>query len=137
MKFTKAVELKHNWLLRKLKKWFWEVQEEFVWYIDYNNKKEYVLVEVDFKTNFWSIPKFLRWFFDYMNITFVLHDYLYSKKGKTILVWSWIQIKPTRYESDVIMFYWLLVEWYWFFKSSLAFLWVRVFWYFRFEKKIY
>jgi len=45
MKFTKAVTLKKNGLLKKLPNSdLFEVREEFIYYLDYSTKKEYVVI---------------------------------------------------------------------------------------------
>ena len=79
MRFTQAIELHQNWQLQKqLNSRWWVVKEKFIWFIDFENKTESVIVPKGFITNFWSIPKFMRWFIDYTSLSYILHDYLYS-----------------------------------------------------------
>jgi len=77
-KFTSAVSLGQNWLLRKVP-WtkYWVVMTEFCWYVDYANKKWKVIVEKGFVTDMASIPWFLKTIFSPTKfIAPILHDHL-------------------------------------------------------------
>ena len=128
MKFTQAV-LQRNWLLQKIPRSNkWKVETEFVWFIDYNTKKEYVEIHKWFKTDFGSIPKFLQNIFNPTRyISYILHDYLYSKnwciKSKVT-----ISVNYTRKDADLILLEALKVEWASFIERWLIYLWVRIWW---------
>ena len=135
MKFTKVIKLKQNWLLKKIPNSdLFEVRQEFVWYLDYDNKKEYVVVPKWFRTNFWSIPRFLRFFFNPVDyVSYILHDYLYSKNS-FICVWDYQGRQPTRKEVDYMLLEALNVEWAWTIEKALVYFWVRRFWFLFFKK---
>ncbi len=99
-KFTMA--MKNNWLLKKIpRSKYWRIEEQFIWYIDYNNKDNYVVVPKWFKTDFGSIPKPLQNIYNPTKyIAYILHDYLYSPKGQY-----------TRRQADSILRDALKVEW--------------------------
>lgn len=125
MKFTMAMQ--HNWLLKKLNKKTWQIEEEFIWYINYKDKKEYVVVPKWFQTDLWSIPKFMRWFIDYTYISYILHDYLYEQ-WIISLVDTDIKLTATKTHADIILREALKVEWMWFIRRWIVFLWVFLFW---------
>jgi len=137
MKYTDAVRLKKNWLLRKIP-WTlnFEVMETFIWYIDYKNKNYYVVVPKGFVTNFGSIPRLVRTFFDPVKyLWYVLHDYLYSKEGK-IKYDNGLEteINYTRLDADTILYTSIRVEWGWLIESICIFLWVALWWFIKYKK---
>ena len=134
MKFTKAIELKNNWLLKKINNKWWKIEDQFIWYIDYQDKEECVIVPEWFITNFWSIPKILRGFLDFTSLWYILHDYLYAKEWKLLLTDSEIQVPITRSYADMVLRDALKVEWIWFIKRWLVWIWVRLFWFLFYKK---
>ena len=131
MKYTKAIELWHNWLLRKLpNSKYWEVVEEFYWYVDYKDKIEKVIVPKGFKTNFGSIPAPLRIFFnptDY--IGYILHDYLYSSEWKIVYNGILLYNKSySRKDADLILLETLHLEWANLIERFTIYYWVRLWW---------
>jgi len=131
MKFTQAVLCK-NWLLEKIPRSnFWKVETEFVWFIDYQTKKEYVEIHKWFKTDFWSIPKFLQNIFSPTRyLAYILHDFLYSKNGRIKeKVYDWEKyISYTRKQADKILREAMKVEWASFLERWLVYIWVRIWW---------
>lgn len=87
MKFTDAKALHfESWLLEAKGSGLFLVKSTFRYYIDYETKNEYVEVKEGFVTNFGSIPRLLRPFFDPVKyISYIFHDYLYSKKAEIIV----------------------------------------------------
>lgn len=135
MKFSQAIELKQNWLLKKLPNSdLFEVREEFVWYLDYSTKKEYVVIPRWFRTNFWSIPRILRFFFNPVQyISYLLHDYWYSKNA-FICWWKYEARNFTRAEADMILLEALNVEWAWTLEKFCIYFWVRIGGWLNFKK---
>ena len=135
MKFTKAVTLKKNGLLKKLPNSdLFEVREEFIYYLDYSTKKEYVVIPRWFRTNFWSIPRLLRFFFNPVQyISYLLHDYWYSKNA-FISIWEYEARDFTRKEADMILLEALNVEWAWWFEKFCIYFWLRIFGWLNFKK---
>lgn len=136
MKFTKAVTLKQNWLLKKIPNSdLFEVKEAFFWHIDYNDKKEYIIINEWVVTNFGSIPRILRLFFNPVKyISYLLHDYWYLKNAK---IYNSANTKPrefTRKEADMILLEALNVEWAWTFEKFFIYFWVRIFGWLNFKK---
>jgi len=117
IKFTKAVALKKNGLLEKVPNSpYFEVKRQFVWYVDYKNRKWEIKVEKWFYTDLWSIPAIFRPFFDRNHyVSFILHDSIYYNKP------------VSRFVADGILREALKVEWAWFIERWLIYLWVR-FW---------
>ena len=137
MKFTQAV-LHKNWLLQKIPRSNkWRVETEFVWFIDYKTKKEYVEIHKWFKTDFGSIPKILQGIFNPTRyISYILHDYLYSdfwhiKKQESEWV---IYLNYTRKDADKILREALKVEWASFIERWLIYIWVRIWWWKHYKK---
>ena len=135
MKFTKAITLKQNWLLKKIPNSdLFEVSQEFIWYLDYENKTEFVIVPKGFKTNFWSIPKPLRFLFNPVNyISYILHDYLYMQHS-FISIWDFRARNPSRKEADYILLQTLNLEWAWTIEKFCVYFWVRLFGFLFFKK---
>lgn len=135
MKFSKAVTLKQNWLLKKLPNSdLFEVREEFIYYLDYSTKKEYIVIPRWFRTNFWSIPRVLRFFFNPVQyISYLLHDYWYAKNS-FICVWDFRARNFTRKEADMILLEALNVEWAWTFEKFCIYFWVRIGGWLNFKK---
>lgn len=135
MKFSQAVTLKQNWLLKKLPNSdLFEVREEFIWYLDYSTKKEYVVIPRWFRTNFWSIPRLLRFFFNPVQyISYLLHDYGYSKNA-FICIWEYEAREFTRKEADMILLEALNVEWAWIIEKFCIYIWVRIGGWLNFKK---
>lgn len=129
LKFTNAVKLKTNWLLQKIDDEFWKVKSEFIWHMDYRNKNYSATVTEWFVTNFGSIPWLLRWFFDFTKISYILHDYLYSKEAKIKVMedWEYRFIKPTRLQADKALASALLIEKETKIKVLFILFWVRLF----------
>ena len=138
MKYTNAIKLGQNWLLKKLPNTnYFEVSQPFYWFIDYKTKKEMVSIVEWFRTNFWSIPKPLRIFFNPTKyISYILHDFLYSEFW-TIYETShaWIEIKYTRKEADLILLETLHLEWANILERYLIYIWVRCCWSLFFKRK--
>ena len=136
MKYTDAIKLGQNWLLRKIPNSnYWVVMSEFYWYIDHDTKVQKVIVPVWFKTNFGSIPKPLWIFFnptDY--IWYIMHDYLYNKMWEIIIEWENCVINYTRKDADLILLETLNLECAIFIEKILIYYWVRA-WWFLFYKK--
>ena len=130
MKYTKAIKLWHNGLLKKLPNTnYFEVREVFSWFVDYNNKKEIISVSEWFKTNFWSIPKPLRIFFNPTKyIGYILHDYLYSDIGVMYNTSNWNELYYSRKDADQILLATLHLEWAGFIERTLVYIWVRIWW---------
>ena len=135
LKFTSAISLKQNWLLQKVPNSdLWRVKKEFVWYLNYQDKKEYVVVPRWFISNFGSIPKPLRIFFNPTRyISYLLHDYTYSKNS-FICVWDFRAREPTRKEADYILLEALNIEGAWTIEKLIVYIWVRRFWFLFFKK---
>ena len=115
MKFTEAKVLNfQNGLLQK-KEWTddtFVVMSDFIFYIDYGTKKEYVKVEKWFETNFWSIPIFIKPFLNpTAYISYIMHDYLYSIEAK-IHTNEWEDYAPTRQLADELLREWIKIEWW-------------------------
>jgi hypothetical protein len=135
LKFTSAISLKQNWLLQKIPNSdLWRVKKEFIWFLNYQDKKEYVIVARWFTSNFWSIPKPLRIFFNPTKyVSFLLHDALYTKNS-FISIWEFKAREPTRKEADYILLEALNVEWAWIIEKFCIYIWVRSFWFLFFKK---
>ena len=138
MKFTIAKST--NWLLKKIPNSnYWEVASTFEWYINYKSKNEVVFVRHWFKTNFWSIPRPLWFVFNKTKyISYILHDYLYSKEWKIEDLRYFeksFDIPYTRKEADLILLESLHVENCGFLERTLIYLWVRIFWGLFYKKK--
>lgn len=118
MKYTNAVRLWNNWLLRKLPNTkFWVVMEEFYWFVDYQNKTNKITVPKWFTTDLASIPRILWLFFDKSKfIAPIFHDYLYNSRV------------VSRKDADLIMLEALNVEWAWFIERNCYYIWVRLWW---------
>ena len=130
MKFTRArTILLKNWLLRKIP-WtkYWEVIQEFVWYLNYENKVRKIIVPKWFKTDFGSIPIPMRMFFNPTKyLAYILHDFLYDIEWKIISDLS-DNKQHNRLEADYILFEALEVEWMNTIWNVIIFIWVRLWW---------
>ena len=126
-KYTNAIQLWHNWLLKKINSKDWEVIEDFVWYIDYKNKDYYVIVPKWFITDFGSIPTPFRWIFDFTYISYILHDYLYTLWAKIVRK-DWKEITPTRLQWDTALYHWLSLEWQSKIRNIVVYIALRIFW---------
>lgn len=137
MKYTQAVRMHKNWLLKKISPTQWEVMEEFIWYLDFDSKSTYVIVPKGFITNFGSIPRIMQSIFSPTKyLSYVLHDRLYDKEWQIMYEdENEIQIlNYTRKESDNIMREAIKVEWGWFIEKNLIYLWVRLWGFLHFKK---
>lgn len=153
MKFTQArLELIKNWGLKKIP-WtkYWKINTEFVWYLDYKNKKQHIIVPKGFKTDFGSIPRWLWFIFNPTQyISYIKHDYLTNQKWEiinddwTITTWkwkivdeNWEEIPYTRWTADKILIEWLDVEWAWVLTKIWVYIWVSLWtiWYYIFNYK--
>ena len=124
MEYTNALKIHKNWLLKKIP-WteLFQVQESFIWYLDYDNKQWQVIVPEWFETNFWSIPRFMRPFINRTKyIAYILHDYLWSKDSE-IIYWN-IVFSPTFMESNQILRDAMSVEWAGFFERYIIYIWL-------------
>jgi len=140
MKFTDWVKFGTNWLLRKTpNSKYWEVAESFNWYINYDKKNESVFIRKWFITDFWSIPRILWIIFDKSKyISYILHDYLYSKKWIIEDIDHYekhLTIPYTRKQADMILLEALHIEWCWVIERGLIYLWVRIWGWLSFKKK--
>lgn len=132
MKFSRAIALHQEGSLIK-KSWtrLFRVDKKFQWWLDYDNKRERVIVEAWFLTDFWSIPRFLWLLFNPTEwISYILHDKLYE--DQYVLIGE-DQLKRyiTREEADQILHSALIAEW-----ASKLYAWcvyigVRLWWWTR------
>ena len=112
----------------------------FYWWLDYEKKREFVEVPIGFKSDIGSIPRVFWIFFDKTKyISYIMHDYLYSKKWKIQRENKLSNInhtrKYTRKEADLIFLESLSVEWAWFIEKICLYLWVRIGGFLSFKKK--
>lgn len=129
MKYTQAVRIHKNWLLKKISSTEWEVMEEFIWYIDFDSKNTYVIVPKGFITNFWSIPRIMQSIFQPTKyLWYVLHDRLYDKDWEIIYEdkYEMGNVNYTRKEADKILLESSKVEWAWFIERYCIYLGVRL-----------
>lgn len=114
MKFTKAVEFhKNGSLVKEIWKKFFLVNDEFVFFLNYDDKKEFVIVEKGFETDLSSIPRILRPFFDKDRVSWVLHDWIFTNK-KIFFMKEWVFTGSRKcwfFEANRIYYRALLVEW--------------------------
>lgn len=137
MRYTDAIKLDKNWYLRKEQGELFEIVEEFFWYLDYEKKNPIVIVPKGFQTNFWSIPKILRPIFNPVKyISFILHDYLYTKDA--VIIYQdddeYSEVKYNRKEADLILRNGLKVEGAWFFERNMIYWGVRIWWKSHYER---
>lgn len=135
MKFSRAIALHQEWSLIK-KSWtrLFRVDKKFQWWLDYDNKRERVIVEAGFLTDFWSIPRFLWWLFNPTEwIAYILHDQLYE--DQYVLIGE-DQLKRyiTREEADQILYQALLVEWCPEWSAKLQYVGLRLGWWYRWHR---
>ena len=136
MKYTQAVRMHKNGLLKKISATDWEVMEEFIWYLDFDFKTTYVIVPKGFITNFGSIPRIMQNIFQPTKyLSYVLHDILYSKEWEIIYEdqFKVQSLNYSRKEADKVLKEALKVEWAWFLERNLIYLWVRI-WGFKYYK---
>ena len=128
MKFTKAIELWNNGLLNKIPNSdIFSVKQIFSWYLNYQDKKEVVIIPINFKTNFWSIPRLLRFFFNPIKfISYILHDFLYSPEWFIYNLETKTKRRPTRKEADYILLEALNIEWALSIEKTCIYFWVRI-----------
>lgn len=130
MKFTQAVKLQKNGsLIKKIGTEKFYVDKEFIWYLDFDNKKEYIIVESGFVTDFASIPRIFRIFFNPSRyISAVLHDKLRESRiiENTDGLWRYCG----KMEADMIYFSALRTEWVSLLVASLHFLWLFLGWWY-------
>ena len=116
LKYTDAVKVQKNGLLQKVKHSdYFIVQQEFIWWLDYENKKWKITIPKFFMTDMWSIPHIFRPFINRNKyIAYILHDYLYDTKqySKTF--------------SDQILRDAMKVEWAWFFERNIVYSWLLI-----------
>jgi len=151
MNFKQASLIK-NWTLKEVKHWLWEIQQEFIWYIDFKTKNEYVIIPKWFATNLGSIPHILRSFIDYTRLSYILHDFLYSRNGKIIVYdinkikwwyallsiwWPRDYLIPTRRQADKILRDALITEWMSKYKAIIVYIWVRLFGFLYFKNRLW
>jgi len=125
LKFT--VASRTNGTLRKIPgSNRWVVQEPFVWYVDYLNKSQAIIVPAGFGTDFWSIPMILHPILSPTKyIAYILHDYLYT---------FWSSLGISRKEADLILAEALMVEWMSRVWMLCVYVGVRVGWSTRYHK---
>lgn len=119
LKFTSARYLNNIWLILKKISGTnkWEVAEDFIFYIDYENRDWLVIIPKWFITDMWSIPRILWIFLNPTKyISYVLHDFICSRIPK-----YW-----TRKQADIILIEWMNIEWASFFEKLFVYLWVRI-----------
>jgi len=138
MKFTQAVLLHQNGsLARKLEeKNLFEVKTEFVWFLNREDKKEYIVVPAGFTTDLASIPRIFWGLFDRYRVSSILHDYLYqthtiaSKNAKNEEIY-----RPcTFHEANYIYFQSLRTEWVGILEAILQYTAVTLFWKKHYDK---
>ncbi len=126
-----------NWTVSKV--WwtnYWIVDESFIWYLDYEDKKWWcIIAEKWFKTDYWSVPRILWSIFDKTKYNmYCLHDKMYSTQMK-YHIWNKEFELLTRYEADMILLEWIAYEWAGFIERLCIYLWVRIggfySWYFK------
>lgn len=135
MRFSRAITLHQEWSLIK-KSWtrLFRVDKKFQWWLNYDNKRERVIVEAGFLTDFWSIPRFLWWLFNPTEwISYILHDQLYE--DQYVLIWD-DQLKRyiTRKEADQILYSALITEWTSKHYARCVYIWVRLWWWIRWNR---
>lgn len=132
MKFSRATELHQEWsLIKKSGTRLFRVDKKFQWWLDYDNKRERVIVEAWFLTDFWSIPRIFWPIFNPTEwISYILHDQLYE--DQYVLIGD-DQLKRyiTREEADQILRSSLIVEWASTWYANMVYLWVRIGWWYR------
>ena len=124
MNFTLAMI--HNWLLQKIPNTnLWLVWESFIWFMDYKDKKDKIVIPKWFDTDFWSIPRLLRMFFNPTRyISYILHDRGYSK----------LNTKYTRKEIDLMLLEALHIEWASFIERTCVYIGLRIGWWYAWRK---
>lgn len=127
-KFTKAVELMQNGtVLKQINTNLWEVEEPFIWFIDYQQKKWQITVQKWFETDFGSIPRIFWSLFNPTEwVSYILHDYLYSTKWIFYDESSWKFCAINRKQVDAILKEALQIEWCSKIKASIIYMAVRV-----------
>lgn len=149
LKFTNAILVK-NWLLQKIpNSEDFIVMEEFMYYVDYNNKNYQIIIPKYMRSNFGSIPPILRGMINPVKfISYILHDYLFSPDAKiyilnsenykeSLFMYSPIYfnrkmsvtfVLPNRYSADNILRDAMKVEWACFIERNVVYVWLRLFW---------
>lgn len=124
MRFSQAVKLhKNGTLIKKIWTELFTVDKEFIWYLDFENKKEYIIVESWFVTDFASIPRIFRIFFNPSRyISSILHDKL--RESRIIENTNWLWRYCWKMEADMIYFSALRTEWVSLFVATSHFLWL-------------
>jgi len=123
IKFTIAMKLWiwKNWTFRKYnysnRDDRWQVIEEFYWWLNYETQTNKITVPKWFISNFGTVPWILWLFINKYKISFLLHDFLYTKKYNLF----------ERKECDIILLEALAVEWVGIFERTIIYLWVRLF----------
>lgn len=135
MKFTQAVKLQKNGsLIKKIGTDKFYVDKEFIRYLNFENKKEFVVVESWFITDFASIPRIFRIFFNPSRyISSILHDKL--RESRIIENTDWLWRYCGKLESDLIYFSALRTEWVSLFVASLHFLGLFLGWWYLYYFK--
>lgn len=130
MRFSQAVKLhKNGTLIKKIWTELFTVDKEFIWYLDFTNKKEYVIVESGFVTDFASIPRIFRIFFNPSRyISSILHDKLRDEKIIRNTDWLWRYC--WKMEADMIYFLALRTEWVSILVASFHFLGLFLGWWY-------
>lgn len=130
---------------------FQTLDEEIIYFLNYKDKKEFIIIPPLFKFDFNSSPTAMHWIVDKDEFCIALiHDYLYSivtsDRGYTLWVIqsvtdNWIAERtPSRREADKIWFRWAMVEnknIFWrnnYFKTIIGYLWLRLFWWMNWKK---
>lgn len=139
MRYTEAIQIGQNGLLRKLQGEIFEVREEFFWYLNYTKKNPIVIIPKGFQTNFGSIPRIMRVFFTPTKyLWYILHDNLYSWLGIIIYQddFEFSEVQYNRKEADLILRNCLKVEGAWFFERNCIYWGVRIWWKSYYERKL-
>ncbi len=116
MRFKQAIELhKNGSLIKEIWTNKFIVDNEFVWYLDFNHKKEFVVIEKWFETDFASIPRIFLPFFDKNRVSAILHDWLFTNKKVFFYdLEKNFEIRERKcwfLEANVIYYRALLTEW--------------------------
>lgn len=111
--------------IKKLQGKLWKVENEFIWWIDYQKRENCVVVEKWFVTDLWSIPRLLYALFPpHEYLAYILHDYLYTMRSMENMAGR--QIAISRKQADVILYDALIAEWCPHHKAMMIYIGVRI-----------
>ena len=143
----------------------WKTNADIIYYIDFNNKNEFIIIPKWFEFDFNSSPPFFHWIIDRDEFAIALiHDFLYSTNWKVIiknlknLSWSFKNLMSyrnwftfcdeiyfiyNRKFADIIWLQWAIAETREIQKSErklrifLGYLWIRLFGGGRYKKDLF